>query len=79
MSARVCLLGSTAALMLDLGVVHLRDMATEARGAVVERAAGQALVTNFRWVAVFSALRNTCGPRGGSAGRGGTRMPRRRR
>jgi MFS family permease len=45
-----------AALTLDLGVVHLPDVATAAERAVVEHAAGQALVASFRWVAVLSAL-----------------------
>jgi EmrB/QacA subfamily drug resistance transporter len=45
-----------SALTLDLGVVHLPDVATGAERAVVERAAANALVTSFRWVAVLGAL-----------------------
>src|SRR5262245_24574406 len=45
-----------AALTLDLGVVHLPDVATATERAAVEHAAAKALVTSFRWVAMLSAL-----------------------
>ena len=45
-----------SALTLDLGVVHLPDVATVTERAVVEHAAAEALVTSFRWVAVLGAM-----------------------
>ncbi len=45
-----------AALTLDLGVVHLPDVATATERALVEHAAAAALVTSFQWVAVLCAV-----------------------
>ena len=45
-----------AALALDLGMVHLPDVATVSERAAVDHAAAEALVTSFRWVAVLCAM-----------------------